>query len=221
MYIDIHRHSPSPGDEVITLQNLFPGQEGQIGKSAFYSAGLHPWHIDNDEKKTEKSFENIRKLLGYDKVIAIGETGLDKSIKTDFGLQQTIFDRHLRLAGDYQKPVIIHCVKAYADMLGFKKQFGQQLPWIMHWFNADEQMAGQLIRKNCYLSFGHMLFKENSKAFKTFPAVPSGRIFLETDDSSYAIQEVYRRAAQLRGISLSKMQGIIKSNFKNCFNINL
>ncbi|MBN2349378.1 MAG: TatD family hydrolase [Bacteroidales bacterium] len=215
MYIDIHRHSKVDTPHVLTVQNLYPNQAENIGQSAFSSAGLHPWNIEINT--LEKDFQDLIKLSADPAVIAIGETGLDKTISVDYNLQLEVFQRHLNLAREQKKPLIIHCVRSYSEMLGLKKQFGLEIPWIFHWFNSSLQTAKELISKNCYLSFGHMLFKDQSKAYSVFRDIPLNRLFLETDDAGFSIIEVYQQAASIRNVTVEKLKQIILSNFKTCF----
>jgi len=104
-------------------------------------------------------------------------------------------------------------------MLSHRKKSDQKIPWIFHWFNADIQIARELIRKNCYLSFGHMLFNEQSRAFQVFRELPPDRIFFETDDAGYSIQEVYERGSSMLNIQITDLKARIMDNFADCFHI--
>jgi TatD DNase family protein len=182
---------------------------------AFKSVGLHPWHIQNDT--FSKLLELLDDHVQEDTVIAIGETGLDKSITTDYELQNLVFKAQLKLAEALQKPLIIHCVRSYSELLAYRKKSDQNIPWIFHWFNADIQIAAELMRKNCYLSFGHMLFNQQSRAFRSFPEIPADRLFFETDDAGYNIRQVYEQAAKLRNVSEEELRTSIMHNFEVCF----
>ena len=102
-------------------------------------------------------------------VLAIGETGLDKAVNVPYDLQLQAFEEQLAHCRIHQQTHDHPLCKVVQRNAGFPEKIGpQSIPWIFHWFNADEQIARELIRKNCYLSFGHMLFKEQSKAFQVF-----------------------------------------------------
>ncbi len=219
MYIDIHRHSSNPGKADIMLRNLYPEEIGEIQQDKFYSVGLHPWHIASSDYNSE--LDAVSKASKINEVLAIGETGLDKGIDTDIQIQTDIFHEHIEIAKTANKPIIIHCIKAYNDLVKTRKESKHSQPWIIHWFNASPEMGKDLIRKNCYLSFGISLFKENSKARKTFIEEPLDRIFLETDDASVTIAEVYHKAAELKGISKELLDLQIKKNFNDCFSTSL
>lgn len=216
-YVDIHTHTYYHSPDTVILLNVFARDTDKMESSAFKSVGLHPWHIE--QNTWESDLGRVENAIGSTKVIAVGEAGLDKTIKTDYTLQNEVFRQHLKISEQSRKPLIIHCVRSYSEMLSYRKQSDQSVPWIFHWFNADRQIANELIRKNCYLSFGHMLFNEQSRAFRTFPEVPAENMFFETDDAGYSISEVYDRAALLLNIPASDLKTHIMDNFARCFEI--
>jgi TatD DNase family protein len=161
--------------------------------------------------------DQVRSYAAHPGVIAIGETGLDKASGTPYDIQLPVFEKQMKIAGSLGKALIIHCVRSYSEMLFYRKKSDQSLPWIFHWFNADEQTAAELIRKNCYLSFGHMLFREQSRAYRTFASMAPDHLFFETDDAGYTIRQIYERAAAIRNISVEELKAQIIDNFDRCF----
>jgi TatD DNase family protein len=216
-YIDIHTHTYYKHNDVTILQNVFPAQADQLGKGAYYSIGLHPWHLQ--DRNIENDIEWINRNSLRNDVIAIGETGLDKTIYTSLEEQSQVFEKHLAIAAQAGKPVILHCVRSYSEMLEYRKKSDRGIPWIFHWFNASIQTAEQLTGKNCYLSFGHMLFNEKSKAYRTFMTMDLFHVFFETDDSCYDIFQVYEKAAEIKKIKVQELLSIISDNFAHCFKI--
>jgi len=216
-FIDIHCHQCERAGNILAVRNLFASDISLMHPNAYYSAGIHPWHVRPDT--WEKQLDLLRQVALSPNILAIGECGLDKSVDIPAGLQHEVFEAQIKLAQDTRKPLIIHCVKSYSDMLAYRKGSNLLLPWIFHWFNSTSQMAFELIRKNCYLSFGHLLFNEKSKAFKVFQKIPPDRIFLETDDAGVPISQVYERAAAVRLIHIEKLTNQISSNFATCFHI--
>lgn len=217
MLIDIHRHSIDKGLANVVMQNIFHSETNQIEPTGFYSVGLHPWHVE--ASTLIEDIEKIKETANQINVIAIGEAGIDKATQTNLTLQKIAFEAQIAIAKDAKKPMIIHCVRAYDEILHYRKSSNHHKPWIIHWFNASKETAFDLIGKNCYLSFGHMLFNENSKAYKSFKHVPIEHVFFETDDVGISISEVYTRAAQLKNIPLENLKEQIQTNFKNCFGI--
>jgi TatD DNase family protein len=217
MKIDIHRHGEDTGTADRIVRNLFHNQADEIVAGNYYSMGLHPWQVSADT--LEKDIELVRKCASNKQIIAIGEAGIDKAIKTSAEVQRNAFEQQIRIAVEADKPMIIHCVRAYNEILEYKIRSHHEKPWIVHWFSASREVGEQLIEKGFYLSFGHMLFNERSKTCQAFSYIPPEHIFLETDDAGYTIDEVYKRAAMLRNIPLQELENQIALNFNQCFKI--
>ncbi|MBI9073470.1 MAG: TatD family hydrolase [Melioribacteraceae bacterium] len=217
-YIDIHTHNPSESKNVITVQNKFVENIIMDNEpmNTLFSFGLHPWHIGN---KSELAIMTLKEVVKLDEVIAVGEIGLDKNI--DFPLEKQIefFDQQILIAKSVNKPVIVHCVKSYSDIIKIKKELAEEMPWIIHGFNSSKETAEQLIKHNCYLSFGHLLLTENSTSSKVLSEIDINRIFFETDESEYSIIDIYKKASQLLSVSEEKLRNVIITNFERCFGI--
>ncbi len=214
-YIDIHTHTYYHLENTRLLLNVFPDEEEKFSHPCFFSVGLHPWNIH--ETSMEKKLEWVEKQSGNPAVLAIGEIGFDKMIDVSWETQSYVFERQLFIAEKLRRPVILHCVKAYNEMITYRDSTDQKIPWIFHWFNASGEIARELISRNCYLSFGHILFNENSKAYRIFSSLPVDSIFLETDDSGIAIGDIYKQAARLKQIPFSSLMKQIRQNFTHCF----
>jgi len=215
-YIDIHTHTFYQHPNTSLVLNIFPEDLEKLKLPVLFSVGLHPWHVA--ESTWEAQVTRVESAATHVHVIAIGEIGLDKTVSVTYDLQHSAFEKQLGIAVSFRKPVVIHCVRSYSEMLFYRKKSDQSIPWIFHWFNSGEQMAAELISKNCYLSFGHLLFNMQSKAFQLFRKLPADRIFLETDDAGYSIQEVYNKAAMIRNMSSEALEIQIMDNFTRCFN---
>jgi TatD DNase family protein len=216
-YIDIHTHTYYQNDDTTMLLNVLPGEDDKLRHPCFFSTGLHPWYVNSGS--LEQKLGWVEQQADNPQVLAVGEIGFDKTIDVPWKDQEYAFERQLSLAEKLNKPVILHCVRSYNELLSYRSGAHQKIPWIFHWFNASAEMARELIRRNCYLSFGHLLFHETSKAFRVFPEVPASSIFFETDDTSYTIQEISEHAAFLKGLPLSSLMRQIHDNFKTCFGI--
>lgn len=196
MYINIHTHHSKSVEGIISIGNLYKNFDA-IEPSSFYSVGLHPWYISADTWKHQ--FAIVKEKCRLQNVLAIGEAGLDKVCSTDFALQQTVFAEHVQLANEVQKPLIVHCVRAHAEAIALLKQVEVKVPVIFHGFNKSKELAQQLIASGYYLSFGKGLEKPTTQ--EVLATLPAGRIFLETDNSTATIAEVYELAASAFQIS--------------------
>lgn len=213
-YINIHTHKDFK--QKFTVQNLFPEETDQIKATGYYSVGIHPWEVQNTN--IDKSLSIVHEAASLQNVLAIGEIGLDK-FKDAFNLQTHVFLKQVDIAVTSKKPIIIHCVKAYSELLSILKEKQLSIPVIIHRYSGNKTIADQLIKFGSYLSFGHELFNERSKVQKVFRTLPDENIFLETDDSDISLEDIYEKAADLRNISIEKLQKIIIANFRNCFQI--
>ena len=213
-FIDIHTHRHSENENVFEITNILIHKE-KISKTGYYSVGWHPWFIDTDQIN---NIENqILSIINSTNVLAIGETGLDRSIKIPFILQDKIFKLHLKISTIFKKHVIVHCVQAYADLLEILKKENPSIPLILHDFNGNEQLIEQFLRYNVYFSFGSRLLKNIPKKVNSFRLIPLYKLFLETDDSLESIEKIYLHASNLLSVKTEVLKKQIEINFKTVF----
>jgi TatD DNase family protein len=210
-YINIHSHHLDDSAQ-ITLLN---GQEAlpYLPSQLKYSIGYHPWYLG----KKEISFEQLQTYAHLPHVLAIGECGLDYHIPIDRVLQLEIFEQQIALANTLQKPLIIHCVKAYQEVLYALKK--SKVPAIFHGFNKKTTIAKQIIDAGHYLSFGKDLFNL-SHTRDSFSYAPLDQIFFETDNNpALKVYEVYNYAAKIRKSELEIIILHILKNFESIFKL--
>lgn len=216
-FINIHTHKDNCGLNELSLINIFAEEfeSYALKESCFYTVGLHPWNLEKTD--TKEAIANVKKAASYPMVKAIGETGLDRAIETSWEVQTEVFIRHLEIAEDARKPVMIHCVRAFSDIIAIKKKFKFTAPWIIHGYNSNLQIAGQLLKYGCYLSFGKFLFNSKSKVPDMFPEVPDESFFLECDDADLTIEEIYNKASALKNLSRDALKRRMRENFLKLF----
>ena len=212
-YIDIHTHKSRYEKDTVTVQNIFPGEgfAAFTGRN-FYSVGLHPWHIASKTENNE-ALRLLEEALEFDHVIFVGEAGLDKLSDTDFAEQQRVFEAQAFMSEEFQYPLIIHCVKAYNEILELRKRMKPVLPWILHGYNGSIELTKQLLEAGFLFSFGEILFRENAKAIESFRFLPLEKLFFETDESEEMVEKFYERGAALKDISLQTLKEAIWKNF--------
>lgn len=169
--------------------------------------GVHPWKLD------AKALKTLETLLKDHQIVAIGETGLDRAHKETFELQLEYFEKHILLAEQYGKPLIIHNVRATADILRLHKKHQPRQPWIIHGFNGAIDEARQLTECGIYLSVGESLFYPNRKIAKSISSIPLEYLFFETDTSEKSINDIYEKASELLDIPLNQLKEQIFINF--------
>lgn len=202
-FIDIHTHT----------------QKVDYLAMGFSTYGIHPWWLDDAWRHGEAFgrdnllIEKLESLLKEDKIIAIGETGIDRNHKDTIDLQLEVFEQHIQLSEQYRKPLIIHNVKATADILRLHKKHQPRQTWIIHGFNGTEQEAQQLTERGICLSVGESIFYPNRKIAKSISSIPLEQLFLETDVSDRTIQEIYGKAAERLNQPLEVLKKRIFDNF--------
>jgi TatD DNase family protein len=205
-FFDFHHHKKNMPNGIYNLEfNGFP-------INSLYSIGIHPKDIDTDT--IEEQFRWMESNI-TEECFAIGECGLDSFVETDLKIQENVFLRQIKIANKLRKPVIIHCVRKFYEVISFKRYAEQ--PMIIHGFNKKQSIADDLLHHNFYLSFGKALLY-NLSLQNTFKSTPSDKIFLETDNENFSIRELYETAADLKGISPEKMNEQILENLETIKN---
>lgn len=211
-FINLHTHKFSNLSDVIEVVNQYPWEFNASVPN--YSIGIHPWYVD--ENRLETDLEIIKEKLQLTGCLALGECGLDKRIEIPLDLQISVFKKQLELVKETQKPIVLHCVAAYDEVIAIKKEMKIENPMIIHGFSKNEQVAQSLLKNGFYLSFGKYLLR-NPDLEKVFTFAPENQILLETDTIEESIYQVYEKAAAIKGISVEEMKAIVFTNFSKIF----
>jgi len=215
-YIDIHNHQVKPVRGVFAVENLMAHESispESISAEAF-TAGIHPWYLNNENRK--QLLKYVLKVSGNPDLIALGEAGFDKLRGPAMELQRTTFEEQVHIACANQKPLIIHCVRAWDELLAVHKNLKPPISWMVHGFRGRKELASQLLARGMYISlwFDFVLRPESEELLKF---IPKNRIFLETDGADVAIEDIYRKVAAHLQISEDELKSIIFSNYKELF----
>lgn len=193
MYFDIHTHhlSACPSEAIYNADSKYmPTPDEAI----YISVGIHPWHLTDEDYPVRLQW--VESMLQDDKrIIALGEAGLDKCCDAPFALQEEAFRKVISLSEHYCRPLIIHAVKAYNELIALKKEVHPSQPWIIHGFRGKKELAQSLVNQGFYLSFGEHYHADALRE------MPEGSFLFETDESLVPISSLYGRAAEIRGIS--------------------
>lgn len=211
--IDIHSHQVK-SEVSIRILNIFAQDLPFLNDKSYYSAGLHPWHIE--QVNPEECLESIELAAGQKNMLAVGECGLDRSTTGDFAMQEFYFRKQTEIAQKHSKPLIIHCVRAFPELIKIKKETKSNIPWIIHGFHGNQQTALQLTGHDFYFSVGETLLTDQRKK-DILKLLPADRLFLETDDGKTSISGIYSLAAQILNTSHENLIAIVLENFKHLF----
>lgn len=207
-YINIHTHHASPGHGVCVFNNRF-AHDPLYYTDSLFSIGVHPWDAG---LVNGSSLSDLEKLLQHPNCFALGECGLDRLHGPGLPVQKQVFGMQLELALHYGLPVIIHCVRAFDELMEMAKPYAGKVPLIIHGFHKSAQMAAQLIDKGFYLSLNPALLRRRD--FDS-SVIPLERLFLETDmHEALLIEEVYQAAALWFNVSEDELKERINGNFE-------
>ena len=150
-YVNIHTHYNNHiGDnEFVEIQNIDVDNIVNVDVSHFYSIGIHPWNLKSQNLKiseTQKLGDLESQCLGDLNIKAIGECGLDRACDVDFEIQKEVFIKQIELSEQIAKPLIIHAVRTYPDIISIRKEIKAKQPWIIHGFQGNMQSAEQMLR---------------------------------------------------------------------------
>lgn len=184
-YIDIHTHNPRPEIWSPTM------------------AGIHPWHSDKG-----LSLPNLGECD------IIGETGLDFASNVSRDAQMQMFRAHLREAERLNKPVVLHVVRSFEEVM--RELTRHSLSGVLfHGFIGSVEQAKRCYKAGYYLSFGRRSLS-SPRTREVIAGAPDNLLFCETDDDlTMPIEQVYERIASLRDTSIEELAAQIYSNYKN------
>ena len=202
IFFDFHHHKSHNSYGIYNLH------QEEILPENYFSIGIHPKYIDGN---WQENLEKVKEISQQQNCAAIGECGLDALINIDENLQKKVFEAQILWANEINKPMIIHCVKRFQELIPFQKL--AKVPLIIHGFNKRKSVADEMLKHGFYLSFGKSVLHSVSlqAIVKDFPLE---KMFLETDDADFDIAELYQKVAELKEISLGKLQKQISNNLE-------
>lgn len=189
MVIDIHTHNAQTLAQTIKTE------------------GIHPWHA------AEGDLSLVEGII--DKIDAVGEIGLDFACDTPQEVQIEVFRAQLSIAEQGEKPVVLHCVRAFEYIMRVLENYRLKAV-IFHGFIGSKEQAQRAVAQGFYLSFGERTFR-SPKTIEALRSTPLSQLFVETDESSTPIEEIYAKIAELRGISTAELTHATEENFERIF----
>lgn len=208
-YINIHTHRKPTREDEFAVRNAYLHDLPISATTLSYklSFGLHPWFVRSYTIKecTDKLIDRVVS----EQVFAVGEIGVDRLIDIPVQEQLRYFEAQLNIARAVKKPVILHAVRSYSDLVPYLKR--AKVPFIFHGFNGNAQQATELVKYGAILSFGKGLW--NDKQADVLKGLPTGAFLLETDTAPLSIADVYQKAAQLRNTDVASLKSALFHTF--------
>ena len=209
--------------EVVELAQKYP--------FVYAAVGMHPDEVGD---LNEERFQFMKEQCRRDKVVAVGEIGLDYYWDNEsHDVQKKWFVRQLELARELDLPVIIHSRDAAEDTMQIMKEYAQGLRGVIHCFSYSKELAKEYVKMGFHIGIGGVVTFKNGKKLKEIAQeIPLERILLETDcpylapvpyrgqrNSSLYIPHIVQEIANLRGISYEEVVAQTEQNGKELFSI--
>ncbi len=201
-------------------------------QDVYAAVGIHPHDSSNAD---EEAFSSIEELLSRDKVVALGEIGLDYFKQySPIEIQKKAFKKQLGIARERGKPVVIHARNSYEDVLQILRHSGiGEGGAVIHCFSGSIEAARQALDLGCYISFtGVITFKNASDLKDVVRFVPLDHILLETDAPFLApepfrgktnepafLNEIAAAVAKIKGVSEEELIKCTTLNAKEFFSL--
>jgi len=189
--------------------------------------GVHPWFAG---KLPKDWYETLEGFLKRNPAAGVGETGLDKARNVDFARQTEVFHRQLEIAGRLSRPLAIHCVRAWSDLLNvLKRSLPPKTRFMIHSYQGSREMLREFLKLGASISFSwKSLQRDTEESIVLMRDVPVDRLLLETDfpytepgkigadvhDEKYfeTLQGVYNLAGRAKGIEEDALEKAVWAN---------
>ena len=249
MFADMHLHLQDIPDTIMRRSILALAQDMKVGqfvcngtrpedwaavekfaaedKQVMPFFGVHPWYAAGLPKDW---YETLESFLRRNPDAGVGEAGLDKVRNIDFARQAEIFHRQLEIAGRLSRPLALHCVRAWSDLLNIlKRSLPAKTRFMIHSYQGSLEMLREFLKLGGYISFSwKSLQRDTEESISLMRAVPLDRLLLETDfpytepgkigadvhDEKYfeVLQGVYNLAVRSKGIEEDSLEKAVWAN---------
>lgn len=214
-FYDVHTHDTPPSTDEGEqshpyILNVYPlgfedAKDSLVG--CCFSCGVHPWYSEN----ADPQLKFLSEIADDSRIIAIGEAGYDRLKGPALSVQAYVFEKQVELSEQLCKPLIIHCVKSWEELLASQKKLHPKQPWIIHGYRGKPELTKQLLDHGFMFSVNDKFNKESVKL------IPSDYIFCETDDADLNIISVYESLAESLEIQLDDLCERIEKNITEIF----
>ena len=210
---DAHAHAragAAPDGDLFRLWNL--GEPCPVPpETTFFSAGIHP------QDALKYACADFEALWDAPNCLAVGECGLDRTADVPLARQTEVFAAQIEEAAKRNKPLVIHCVRCFPELIRLKKDSpADALPWVLHGFRGAKRKTFELLDAGFTLSFGAGLLRDAGN-MEYFAEVPLDRILIETDESPELFPQILAEAAAMHLLPPSEFAAAVETNFRRIF----
>jgi TatD DNase family protein len=205
-----------------------------IRANIYTSVGIHPKSVYDDEDRMLREFKIIEETIKKSsKVVAVGETGLDYGTDTRLrDLQIIFFKKHIQIAIEYNKVLIIHCRNHYEEVFEICSSF-EGLRGLMHCFNGNSEQAKKFVSIGFFISISGMItFKNRTDMHEVVKSISTDFIVCETDSPyltpepfrgtknvPYNITKVVSKIAEIKRLEIEEFSDLIFNNSLRLFGL--
>ena len=250
-FYDAHTHLAVPGMESNSLVSVVP--EAPRPSGFRFAIGIHPWTLGevNVEQQLELLASAAMEPdcaaigeCGLDRPDAVRIGGqLTRAARSDsfsdsnlesetkrrngelgFNTQLSVFKRQIEIAEFAEKPIVIHCVRAFQELMTIKKESRNSIDWMIHGFRGSAEIAKSLVEQGVHISFGRSLLRREApgweKSAKALLSIPMDKLLLESDDTEPPhsdLREMYEIAAEIKKISIDDLCERVTENANRLF----
>ncbi len=201
----------------------------RLSEKTFAAIGIHPENVDDYK---DGDFETLEALYNDEKVVAVGEIGLDYHWHPyDEKKQKEFFIKQLNTANEVNLPVVIHQRDCGMDILNILKAEKPKTPIVLHCFSESLEMCKEFLKLGCFISIGGVVtYKNAGKLLDVAKYVPTNMLLTETDSPYLSpvpmrgkrnepkyVNYVTEKIAELKGIEKEALEEEVLSNFKRIF----
>jgi TatD DNase family protein len=214
-FYDIHTHRILPENNndnprcscIINVSPLEFETAKELYRQHVFSCGIHPWQSDDND--TQMTY--LSEIAAHPRIVAIGETGLDKLKGSSLDTQEFLFGKHIELSEKLKKPLIVHCVKAWDELIRIHRETKPTQSWIIHGYRGKPELTKQLVKEGFLFSVGD---KINAHSI---PLIPIDSLFCETDESETDIREIYLQVSKVLNMSVEQFGEKVAENVCRVF----
>lgn len=213
-YVDFHTHLRR-GDalEILNVDALDEAAvRAAMASECPFSLGIHPWHAAATEEQLSEALARVENGVVNSRFVVVGECGLDFAVEVDREVQRVVFERQVRLARRLSRPIVLHCVRAFEEVMNVLRTERVERA-VFHSFIGSVEQAKRVAREGYVCSFSPRSLA-SPRTCEAIRQIALSALLVERDESAQPIEEIYEQIATLRGCSAEELRTIVFENYK-------
>lgn len=206
-FIDFHTHNLTGEVYPSAIASYSLPKIGRCPKGQCYSVGLHPW--DTARLDAYRVVDQaLAHYLENEHCVALGEVGIDRLRGASMAVQEELLSVQLKIGESLHKPVIVHCVRAWSELLSVFRKQRFTYNKAIHGYRGSLPVLERLLEEGWYISVGFYTPPE------LIEHIPLEQLLLESDDTQLPIDTLYEQTAERLNISDNELKAMVKGNIQ-------